>query len=145
MYRTMFATVTMHGGPPYYSSVQAQEWHYSLSKRLLKKWDMNGWTHSSFWWLWFTCNSLTSAHTHLSVISSLLRLYNVRTKDREVVHDSFINALHCLIQSPMGTGSSKRLALAWRTHLNGLTTSVQALAPRSVDSVCTTLSVWEQD
>ena len=40
----------------------------------LKTLDMNGWTHSSFWWLWFTCNSLTSAHTRSSVISSLLRL-----------------------------------------------------------------------
>ena len=48
----------------------------------LKKLDMNGWTHSSFLWLCFTCNSLTSAHTRSSVISSLLRLQSIRTWER---------------------------------------------------------------
>ena len=85
----------MHGWPPYYFSAQVWKWHYSLSKHLFKKSDMNGWTHSSFWWLWFTCNSLTSAHTHSFVISYLLSLQNVRTKEREVV---FIS-VHCIALS----------------------------------------------
>ena len=37
-----------------------------------------GLTYSSFWWLWFTCNSLTSADTSSPVSSSSLRLQNVR-------------------------------------------------------------------
>ena len=70
---------------------------------------------------------------------------------REVVHDISIN-VHCM-PFPISHGHWLKqeklgLALASRTHLNGLTTSVQAppyLIPRLYDSVCTVLSVWEQD
>ena len=67
---------------------------------------------------------------------------------REVVHDIFIN-VHCIALSnfPWVLAQAKK-ALASRMHLNGLTTSVQAppyLIPRLYDSVCTVLSVWEQD
>ena len=69
---------------------------------------------------------------------------------REVVHDIFmyialpypITHGHRLKQENLG------LAFASRTHLNGLTTSMQAppyLIPGLYDSVCTILSVWEQD
>ena len=38
MYRMTFAIVTMHGGPPKHLSAQAWEYHYSLSKHLLRSW-----------------------------------------------------------------------------------------------------------
>ena len=61
---------------------------------------------------------------------------------REMVHDIFIN-VHCIALSISHVHWLKQekfgLALASRTHLNGLTTSVQAppyLVPRLEDSVC---------
>ena len=70
---------------------------------------------------------------------------------RKMVHDIFIN-VHCM-SYPISHGHWLKqeklgLELPSRMHLNGLTTSVQAppyLFPRLYDSVCTVLSVWEQD
>ena len=94
----------------------------------LKESDMNGWTHSSFQWLGFTCNPLTSAHTYSSVISSLLRLQNVRRK-REVVPDIFIN-VHCNASSnlPWALAQARKIWVStWiKDALEWLTTSVQA-------------------
>ena len=49
---------------------------------LLKKYkDMNNWTHSSSWRLWFTCNALANSQAPMFEIWFPLRLQNVREQD----------------------------------------------------------------
>ena len=58
----------------------------SVYMHLLKK-ELNGWTHPlslSFWRLWFTWKTLTSAHTPSAEILLPLRLQKVRQQKREV-------------------------------------------------------------
>ena len=42
--------------------------------------DMKGWTHLSFWRLWFTCNAADNSWAPLTEIRFHLRLQNVRWK-----------------------------------------------------------------
>ena len=52
----------------------------------LKGLDMNGWTHSNCWRLWFTCKALANSRAPSTLISLSLRLQNVREQKRKLVH-----------------------------------------------------------
>ena len=67
-----------------------------------EKEELNGWTHPSlsFWRLWFTWKTLTSAHTPSAEILLPLRLQNVRQHKRELfkLHHQCINGEHLSVK-----------------------------------------------